>query len=801
MFRRVLFYLALGSVGVTVVVAIFAYFELKSSLPQMEGEITFDRLTNRVVVTYDEYAVPEITARTRLDALRVLGFVTAQDRMFQMDLLRRKSGGRLAEVFGMVAVVNDRIQHDLGFDRIAERIAEVLPTDQKAALNAYADGVNHYLLKADSFPPEFTLLGYKPEKWMPKDSILVALNMFQILSWSGPEERMLSIMEQCLPRQVIKFLTPDTDIYSTVLMGGSGSARPIMPIPYIALKRLVEQGANSKVAVRIVPQAAILGSNNWVVSGTKTNAGRAILANDMHLPLSVPNIWYRAGLHYAEVNLSGITLPGLPTMIVGFNNRVAWGYTNLMADVVDLVMLQLNPEEAEEYRTSDGWTKFVTLRYHIPVKGHDSVEHIVKMTRWGPVAPTPLLGRAVAIRWSALDETGVDFGLLHMDQVSSVEQAITVMKHAGSPPMNVVLADDSGHIGWTLTGRFPKREGGDGSVSRHWHDGHNGWSGYLPASELPQLIDPPSGFIVTANNRTLGKSYPHKLGHNFAHSYRAYRISQQLRAMENISEKDLFALQLDTRSEFYDFYRTLAIDLIGRSAMKNQPEWTNISEQLLAWNGRADIDSQGLFILVAFRGALIKRVFEPYLRSCSALDNSFVYRWFEMDTPMRQLLTEKNPQTLPEPTRYADWDAFLFAVLEQAVANLKQDYGLNSLQDFTWGQANRTELAHPLARAFTVLSPLLNMPAAELAGCSYCVRVARKLHGASERLVISPGRPDLGIFQMPGGQSGHPLSPHYSDHQKFWVNGIAMPFVPSGAKKQLNFSPAPKLKTRYIAPY
>jgi len=584
-------------------------------------------------------------------------------------------------------------------------------------------------------------------------------------------------------------------------MGGSGSARPIMPIPYIALKRLVEQGANSKVAVRIVPQAAILGSNNWVVSGTKTNAGRAILANDMHLPLSVPNIWYRAGLHYAEVNLSGITLPGLPTMIVGFNNRVAWGYTNLMADVVDLVMLQLNPEEAEEYRTSDGWTKFVTLRYHIPVKGHDSVEHIVKMTRWGPVAPTPLLGRAVAIRWSALDETGVDFGLLHMDQVSSVEQAITVMKHAGSPPMNVVLADDSGHIGWTLTGRFPKREGGDGSVSRHWHDGHNGWSGYLPASELPQLIDPPSGFIVTANNRTLGKSYPHKLGHNFAHSYRAYRISQQLRAMENISEKDLFALQLDTRSEFYDFYRTLAIDLIGRSAMKNQPEWTNISEQLLAWNGRADIDSQGLFILVAFRGALIKRVFEPYLRSCSALDNSFVYRWFEMDTPMRQLLTEKNPQTLPEPTRYADWDAFLFAVLEQAVANLKQDYGLNSLQDFTWGQANRTELAHPLARAFTVLSPLLNMPAAELAGCSYCVRVARKLHGASERLVISPGRPDLGIFQMPGGQSGHPLSPHYSDHQKFWVNGIAMPFVPSGAKKQLNFSPAPKLKTRYIAPY
>ncbi len=788
MLLKVRFYIFLTVVGLISALALFAYLGLKASLPVYHGVVVIPELKDKVIVNFDQYAVPEILAGNRLDAIRALGLVTAQERMFQMDLLRRKSAGRLAEIFGRRALTNDLTQRELGFDRTATRIVAALPMPQRGALEAYAQGVNQYLAEAKALPPEFTLIGYQPEVWTPKDSILVALNMFQLLSWVGPEERMLSMMEQCLPSEVAAFLTPDTDIFSTQMLGGS-SARPIREIPIKALQTLAHRAIDRRIGVTIYPEAAIRGSNNWVVSGLKTNDGRAILANDMHLPLSVPNIWYRTVLRYAEVRLFGVTLPGAPILVAGSNDNVAWGFTNLMADAVDLVKLQINPKNGGEYQTPTGWEKFGTIRERIRVKSGQDIAHDVRTTRWGPVAAKVLLGHPVAIKWTALEPGGVDLELLNMDRVKTVEQGIAVMNRAGSPPMNVVLADSRGHIGWTLMGRIPKRIGLDGSVSRFWVQEGIGWEGYLKPWELPRIVDPASGFLATANNRIVGRRYPFVIGHNYAHDYRAYRISERLNKMQNPDEKKLADLQLDTRSEIYEFYRLLAVDLINQAELANEARWISVRDQLLAWDGMANSASKGLDILVAFRKELLKKVFAPYLKVCSSTNKEFVYRWFKMDTPLRQLLTAKLPETLPYPNQYHDWDSFLFDLLRIAVGGLIDERNSDRDGRSGWGWYNRAEIAHPLAGAVPGLDKLLNMSMQEVPGCSYCIRVARKLHGASERFVVSPGQPERGIFQMPGGQSGHFGSPHYADHQDFWANGVGMPYMPSGKIGTLLLSP------------
>ncbi len=789
MLPKFTFYLFLTVVGLMSGAALIVYFGLKASLPVYRGSFVMPDLADQVSVRFDRYAVPDIYAQNRLDAIRALGFVTAQERMFQMDLLRRKSSGRLAEIFGKRALSNDLFQRDLGFDRTARRVVKALPPAQKNVLAAYAQGVNQYLAAAKALAPEFIVVGYQPEPWTPKDSVLVALNMFQLLSWTAPEERMLSIMEQCLPDEVAAFLTPDSDIFSTPVLGRGESLRPIREIPIKALQRLARQAADMKIAVLINPEAAILGSNNWVVGAAKTSDGRAILANDMHLPLSVPNIWFRAVLHYATIRLAGVTLPGVPVMVAGSNDHVAWGFTNLMADVVDLVKLRINPENANEYKTKNGWEKFGTIREQILVKSSDDREHVVRTTRWGPVSPKPLLGQLVAIRWSALEPGGLDLGLLHMDQVKTVAQGITVLNRAGSPPMNVVIADSLGHIAWTLMGRIPKRKGLDGSVSRFWEQSEDHWIGFLAADELPRVVDPAKGFLTTANNRVLGREYPYVIGHNYAHDYRAYRISERLSSMKNSDETALLNLQLDTRSKFYDFYRQLAIELIDKASPLEKHSWNNVRDRLVSWDGHANTDSLGLDILVGFRKQLLKTVFKPYLKTCSVVDKDFGYRWFKMDTPLRQLLTEKIPETLPYPNRYNDWDSFLFDVLNSAVERLNQENLGEHPRSARWGWFNRVEIAHPLVGALTGLGTLLNMPMQEFPGCSYCVRVVRKLHGASERFVVSPGQPERGFFQMPGGQSGHFLSPHYADHQSYWANGIGMPYLPSQPIQTLVLNP------------
>jgi penicillin G amidase len=767
-----------------------ALITLRGSLPVLDGTGEIVGLSGAVTVTSDEYGIPTIVAASRLDALRALGYVTARDRFFQIDVLRRKTAGTLAEVIGAAGLESDIEQRRIGLSRAAHAILQHVPEEQRSALQAYAEGVNSYLRQADSLPFEFRLLRYRPSPWTMEDSILVVLSMFQTLNWSEEEERMRTVMASTLPPEVFTFLMPHSDRYTRALLNEEASGDPRAPIPVDALAAL-----RKPTDVRQAQQAGLLrftetsvGSNGWAVDGSKTVDGRAIVANDMHLDVAVPNIWYRAQWRYEDVEMTGLTLPGVPLLITGTNGAVAWGITNMEGDFLDLVRLDLNPTNADEYRTPDGWRRFETRTELIKVRGEDDVSLIVKSTIWGPLAERSLLGQPVAIHWTALDPTAVSVGLIDMDRPRTLEGALDVMNRARTPGSSVILADTRGRVGWTYAGNIPVRRGFDGATSLSWADGQVGWEGFIPPERLPRLVDPPSGFIVSANHRMLGKEYPHTIGHDFANGYRAYRITERLRDMSSITEADMLRLQLDTASEFYRFYQQLALQELTNSAITERPSLSEVREVLEVWNGRADVDSLGFGLIVRFRKALAKSVFAPFLWPCQAQDEKFSYGT-DLDTPLQAMLTERMPQLLPDPVRYAGWGPFIVGVLDETVRQLKEDYGVRSLTELRWGRINRVRVSHPFASAFG-LSALLDMPDDQLPGCGFCVRMASGTLSASERMVVSPGRAQDGILHMPGGQSGHPLSSHYRDQQGAWIQGRPLPFSPGEAVHTLRLVPS-----------
>lgn len=774
----------------------FFYIKLRASLPVLGGEAHVPGLGSPVTVTLDQFGIPTITAQSRLDAFRALGYVAARDRLFQMDLMRRATSGRLAEIIGRLGLENDIKHRVIGFNRAAVQITRSLPKDQREALEAYAEGVNAFLQQMETPPLEFLVLGYRPEPWRMEDSILVFLNMFEDLYGRDDDERMMTIMKKRLPPEVVDFLTPDASIYATPLFGGSESFRPIHPIPVSALASLrrairEKEGANVPLfkSAQEVP-----GSNNWAINRSKTPDGRAVLANDMHLGLSVPNIWYRAFLRYGDVEISGVTLPGLPPIVVGSNGHLAWGFTVLMADIRDLVRLEINPENPEEYRTPEEWRRFDVVPEKIQVRwGRDVVKEI-KQTLWGPVMEKEILGHPVALHWTALQPEAVNLGLLNMDEAKTLKEGVQIMNRFQGPPLNVVIADDQGHIAWTISGAIPTRQGFDGTSSVSWADGRINWRGYIPADQLPHVMDPPSGFLATANNRTLGKGYPYPIGYNFDEGYRAHRISERLQAARQASEREMFDLQLDNTTHFYDFYRELALKVLTDEAIRQNPLLLEAKREIEMWNGRADLESHGFGLLVRFRKVLSKDLFTPILSVCREEDKFFSYDWYNLETPLRMMLTSKIPEINPDPEHYPNWEGWIVTKLEEAAKQLKKEYS-KTLSELTWGVINRAHITHPFLGEIPFVGRFFNMPEDPLSGCSICIRVLNPSFGATERMVVSPGHEEKGILHMPGGQSGHPLSSNYSDQQGAWVRGVPLPFLPGSPIHALVIKPVSQRDT------
>lgn len=785
MFKRGLFYTCLFSVVLIIIAFAGGFLWLQQSSAQLDGEVSLNKLSAPVTVSSDAHGIPVINASTRLDAVRSLGYLNARDRLFQMDLMRRKNAGRLAELFGKIALDSDIKIRTYGFYRLAKVIVNKLPAEHKAYLQAYADGVNSFI-STNALPFEFAVLAYQPEAWQVEDSILVAFGMFDMLTaWTEKEERMLTVMEKTLPVDIVAFLTPDTDRFTDSLLHNAPSARPAKPIPVATLHAVLTP---SPLANAVQLRDFFVGSNAWAVSGAKTHDGRAILANDMHLGLSVPTLWYRCEMMIGKAHTVGVMLPGTPLLIAGSNGAIAWGSTNLSGDFLDLVTLELNPDNANEYKVGNDWKTFENISESIAVKGESPRQITVKQTIWGPVSPQALLNKPVAIHWTALDSNAINMGLMDLEVAQTLEQAVHIVNHAGSPQLNMLLADNSGHIAWTLMGNIPKRYGNDGAVSRSWSNGKVGWQGYVNADDLPRQINPLEGVLVSANNRRLGTQYPYTIGRQFADGYRAYRITQRLNELTAINEWSLFELQLDTESEPYRFYQQLALNVLSPKVIEQQPELGELRNYLLAWDGKANTDSLGFVLLVKLRQQLAKSVFTPFLAAAKQADKDFEYSWTYIDTPLQALLAEQPAALLPD-NHYADWNAFILRQLTLSAEQLKAKYPDKPLAELTWGNVNKAKVKHPFSGAIPLIGWLLDMPENELSGCAACVRVTGATFGASERMVVSPAHLDEGILHIPAGQSAHPLSPYYRDQQAYWVHGLPLALLTGKAQHSMVFKP------------
>jgi penicillin G amidase len=764
---------------------------VEASLAQLDGERAVPGLAGPVTVERDALGVPTIRAASRTDAARALGFLHGQERFFQMDLLRRQAAGELAELFGPAALELDRQNRVHRFRDVARRVIAGSAPPERALIEAYAQGINTGLAALGEKPFEYLATRTQPAPWKPEDTILASFAMFiELHDEDGSRESDLGLMKDLLPEPVFRFLTPVGTEWDAPLVGQPFATPPI-PGPEV-LNLRSHPTHLPKAASMATPTSPLLGSNNWAVAGSHTADGRALLANDMHLGISVPNTWYRASLILPDgrggaARITGVTLPGTPAIVVGSNGHVAWGFTNSYGDWTDLVVLEIDPKNPEVYRTPQGPRRFERTTERLHVKGGADETLEVRSTIWGPVIDKDHLGRPRALAWTAHRPESVSLGLVGLETARTVDEALAVAHRSGIPPQNFVVADETGRIAWTIIGRMPRRVGFDGRTPTSWADGSHRWDGWLAPEEIPQIVDPPSGRIWTANARVVDGAMLEKLGDGgYDLGARARQIRDDLLAVDNATPRDLLAIQLDDRALLMERWRKLLLSTLTARSVGASPARGDLRQVVEeSWTGHASIGSAGYRLVRSFRQLVAARAFEPLLARCTAADDRFDGLSRQSEGPLWKLVTER-PAWLLDP-KYGSWNDLLLEAADATVANFAGQEG--TLADRTWGERNTTRIRHPLSRAIPFLGRWLDVPPRALPGDEDMPRVQGPAMGASERLVVSPGQEDKGFFHMPVGQSGNPLSPYYQAGNQAWEEGRPTPFLPGRTEHSLRLVP------------
>jgi penicillin amidase len=785
--------------------ALWAWSRVRASLPELDGRQQVPGLSAPVQVQRDRLGIPSIRGATREDVARALGFLHAQDRFFQMDLARRRAAGELAALVGVRALALD---HEIRIHRFraeAHRAVDLLTPASRRIVDAYTAGVNSGLASLGEPPFEYLLLRQQPEPWRDEDSFLVVLSMFITLQdTDGSYESTLGTMHDVLPEEMYEFLAPKGTEWDAPVVGETFSTPPI-PGPEVYNLRAGRAGRTTLPLPERPPRVELwdarserdeaLGSNNWAVSGALTTDGSAIVANDMHLFIRVPNTWYRASMEWPDAatpsdphRLVGVTLPGVPALVTGSNTHIAWGFTNTYADWSDLVELETNPANPDQYRTPDGWRAFEHFDETIAVTGEEARHEQVTWTIWGPVLGPDHRGRMRAYAWVAHSADRLATTITPLESAHTIEEAFDEVNGVGIPGQNLVVADRTGRIGWTVYGAIPRRVGLDGVLPSSWADGSRGWKGWLERGEYPRILDPPGGRIWTANARVVGGDMLAKLGDgSYEVGARARQIRERLMARDRFGVRDMLAIQMDASSEFLDRWRQFLVDTLTPSAVDGHADRAEL-RQILGhnWAGRAAPDSAAYAFVHRFRDLLSERVIAFVLSECYEADPTFDYATVRRrEGPLWKLATEKPPHLL-DP-QYSTWDELIMSTLDQLIADARAK-GSAPLTDRKWSEYNVTAFRHPLSAAVPLGARWLDMPIKPLAGDLYTIQVHSGSLGASERMVVSPGHEADGIMHMPTGQSGHPLSPFYSNSHDAWVNGDPTPFLPGPAEHSLTLT-------------
>lgn len=795
--------LLLGTAAVGVILVV------RASLPQLDGARRVPSLAAAVGIERDALGVTTISGTSRDDLAYATGFVHAQDRFFQMDLLRRSAAGELAALIGPAAISLDESHRIHRFRARAHRAVAALPDGERRLLERYAAGVNDGLDALTVRPFEYVLLGERPRPWSSEDSLLAVYAMYFDLQY-GELRRILArqaLRERVSP-DLLAFLLPTSSRWDAPLDAASMPAVTTPPSP-AAPDWLDRAHARTPQTMVSDWQAsgdanAMTGSNAWAVDGAHAQAGRAMVANDMHLSLRLPNVWYRLSLvQRGQAGIArrftGVTLPGAPTIVAGSNGRVAWGFTNSYGHYMDLVELERDSRDASRYRAPGGnWERVRIGHERIDVRGEKPVTLEVAETRWGPV--TTVGTKAYAIRWIAHDVNAINLRLRQMEDARSVREALAIAQTMGIPTQNMLVADADGHIGWTLAGPLPRHEpmppAGELQVlpDLPWRSStYAGWRGYLAPADYPALVDPPSGRLWNANNRQLAGGDQAKIGDGGPDvGARATQIRDDLLARQSAAPPDLLAIQIDDGARWIEPWRQLAQSTLDAAALDGHPDRARFKQILGAWNGKADADAAGYALARAFFDSMYSAWFAPL---DAALGQTQAGLTYAVANSRRLAVMESLARYEAWiPPGYAGWHAFVLARIDEAIEQAKAIGGAGgALEHAVWGERNRAAIAHPFARmippALAPLSALLAAPADPLSGDFNMPRVQGASFGASERMVVSPGHEDEGIFHMPGGQSGNPASPYFLAGHEAWVRGEAAPFLPGPARHELTLRP------------
>ena len=780
-----------------VAVLLLALVCLSGSIAQaQQNAVQIKGIKDKITIYRDERGIPYIEAKNDEDLYFAQGYATAADRLWQMDLFRRTVRGELAEVLGKVqnniAVDQDKLHRTYGFTQAAEAEFAAASPRTRAVLEAYASGVNAYAASLDpkSMPPEFQILQYSFRPWTPTDSLAVIKIFFEALS----DTWRLDVMRQALsvlPAEKRSELLPEISPIDVLVVGkdaqtkGASARLKAEPVSRDSLEKLAYNQAIAAAALNRIgfDTDALAASNNWVVSGNRTVTGKPLLSNDPHLRPTAPSIWYMINLSTPGVRVAGVSTAGLPGVIIGHNDRIAWGFTNVGPDVQDLYIEKFNPDNPKQYQTPSGWQDAVIRREEIKVrKGigsseYETVIQEVTVTRHGPIIFEGD-GKRYALRWTALDpaKNNADSTFM-LNRARNWKEFNTALESFTAPTQNIVYADVDGHIGYHAAGVVPVRKSGDGSVPYDGATDAGEWTSYIPTVKLPTLYDPPSGIIVTANQRIVGTDYPFFLTHSWAQPYRARRIWDLLNEKPKLSADDFRRVLGDTYSIAGVFFTKEAVKLL-RKLTPSDDKLRATLDAFEKWDGRVNAESTVAPVVsqmrLAFRSKILTAALGPEL-----VRN---YQWNNFDTTLDRILKDQPAAWLPkEFSSYAD---LLRACYDEAIANLTKNLGADEAK-WTWGEMFKARFPHPLGNAPLIGAQFTVPPFPQNGTGGFIGATVNVGSSVSMRLIADPSDWDKTQQGIALGESGLPKSPHWSDQLADWraVTPREFPFTPAAVIK------------------
>ncbi|MFJ8267110.1 penicillin acylase family protein [Peribacillus asahii] len=726
------------------------------SLPETKGEVTLSGLSQSVEVIRDAHGVPHIRAKNEQDLYIAQGYIQAQDRLFQMDLSRRQASGRLSEVVGEATIEKDKYFRTLGLRRAAEASYNQYSKEGKAVLQAFADGVNLYikqLQKSGKWPIEFTLLGYEPELWSPVDSLTIAKYMAFDLGGHWEDQAFRQYLLQSFSKEQAYDLFPSYPENA----------------PYVISKE--ELDIEQSFAKAYIPNQ-FNGSNNWVVSGEKTESGSALLADDPHLGLATPSIWYQMHLQAPTINVSGVIFAGIPGIILGHNEHIAWGVTNTGPDVQDLYIERRNPENKSEFLYAGKWKKAKIIDEPIQVKDGKTIDYQVTVTRHGPVisefAGASGKNTVLALRWTALDPSTELEAVLNMNRAENWDEFERALFKFETPAQNFVFAAKDGTIAYKANGKIPIRKKGDSLLPVPGWTKEYEWEGYIPFEELPKTINPKEGFISTANNKVIGDDYSYHISHNWAQPFRQMRIQEYLRANKKLTVEDMQRLQMDEMNlQAKEFVPQFLHVLNGSVGVQEE----KALDALQKWNY---IDNKGAAAPLIFNlwmqeiGNVLfaEKIPEETLKL-------FGGRKQAEDQLLRRAL---NGEPGPWIEEAGGLERVLMNSLQTTLKEIEKMQGDN-VAKWSWGDYHQVRFNHPLS-SVSPLQYLFNSDGSiPVGGSSVTVKAASYLndgtvnHGGSWRFVIDLKNISESYHTVGPGQSGHVKSKWYHDQADDWVEG------------------------------